>query len=47
MFVVAIMILAAIRPILKLTETIMKKIAGLLGGSLTAWWFTILTLKQK
>lgn len=44
MFVVAIMILAATRPILKLAETIMQKIAGLLGGSLTAWWFTILTL---
>lgn len=44
MFVVAIMILAATRPILKLTESIMQKIAGLLGGSLTAWWFTILTL---
>ena len=44
MFVVAIMILAATRPILKLAEMIMKKIAAILGGSLTAWWFTILTL---
>ena len=44
MFVVAIMILAATRPILKLAEMIMQKIAALLGGSLTAWWFTILTL---
>ena len=44
MFVVTIMILAATRPILKLSEMIMQKIAGLLGGSLTAWWFTILTL---
>lgn len=44
MFVVAIMILAATRPILKLAETIMQKIADVLGGTLTAWWFTILTL---
>jgi hypothetical protein len=44
LFVVVIMTLAATRPILKLSETIMWKIANLLGGSLTAWWFTILTL---
>ena len=42
-FVVVIMILASTRPILKLTESIMRKIANLLGGTLTAWWFTILT----
>lgn len=44
LFVVTIMTLAATRPILKLSETIMQKIAGLLGGSLTAWWLTILSL---
>jgi hypothetical protein len=44
LFVVVIMTLAATRPIIKLSETIMWKIANLLGGSLTAWWFTILTL---
>ena len=43
-FVVVIMALAATRPILKLSELIMAKIAGLLGGTLTAWWFTILTM---
>jgi Putative Na+/H+ antiporter len=43
-FVVVIMTLASTRPILKLTEQIMWKIANLLGGTLTAWWFTILTL---
>jgi hypothetical protein len=42
-FVVVIMTLASTRPILKLSELIMWKIADLLGGSLTAWWFTILT----
>ena len=43
-FVVVIMTLASTRPILKLSEQIMWKIADLLGGSLTAWWFTILTV---
>jgi Putative Na+/H+ antiporter len=43
-FVVVIMTLASTRPILKLTESIMLKAAGLLGGSLAALWFTILTL---
>ncbi len=43
-FVVVIMTLASTRPILKLAEQIMWKVANLLGGSLTAWWFTILTL---
>ena len=44
MFVVVIMTLASTRPILKLAETLMNKVAGLLGGSLTAWWISILTL---
>jgi Putative Na+/H+ antiporter len=43
-FVVVIMTLASTRPILKLAESIMLKVAGLLGGSLAALWFTILTL---
>jgi Putative Na+/H+ antiporter len=44
MFVVVIMTLAATRPILKLTETIMAHVAGLFGGTLKAWWLTILTI---
>jgi len=44
MFVVVIMTLAATRPILQLAESVMWKLANLLGGSLTAWWFTILTI---
>ena len=44
MFVVVIMTLAATRPILKFAELIMWKIAGLFGGTLKAWWFTILTI---
>ncbi len=43
LFVVVIMTLAATRPILRLAEASMQKIADLLGGTLTAWWFTILT----
>jgi hypothetical protein len=43
-FVVVIMTLASTRPILKLAEAFMNKVAGLLGGSLTAWWIAILTL---
>lgn len=44
MFVVAIMVLAATRPILKLSESLMRKIATLFGGTLNAWWMTILTI---
>jgi len=44
MFVVVIMTLASTRPILKLAERLMCKIADLLGGTLSAWWFTILTV---
>ncbi len=44
LFVVVIMTLASTRPILNLSGSIMWKIANLLGGTLTAWWFTILTL---
>ena len=44
LFVVVIMTLAATRPILRLSETIIRKIASLLGGSLTAQWLTTLTI---
>ncbi|MEM9727397.1 MAG: putative Na+/H+ antiporter [Myxococcota bacterium] len=44
MFVVVIMTLASTRPILRLSETVMSGIARLFGGTLTAWWLTILTL---
>ncbi len=42
LFVVTIMILASSRPILKLAELALEKIANIFGGSLTAWWMTIL-----
>ena len=42
MFVVVIMLLASTRPILKLSEGMLWKIANLFGGTLGAWWFTIL-----
>lgn len=44
MFVVVIMTLASTRPILKLSEGIIGSIATRFGGSLSAWWFTILTV---
>ena len=44
MFVVVIMTLAATRPILQITERFMWKIANVLGGTLTAWWWAILTI---
>jgi hypothetical protein len=44
MFVVTIMILASTRPILNFTEICMRRVADLLGGSLAAWWFTLLTV---
>ncbi len=44
LFVVVIMTLAATRPILRLSEQVMEKIAGLMGGSLVGWWLTILTI---
>ena len=44
LFVVVVMTLAATRPILRLSEAIIRKIARLLGGSLTAQWLTTLTI---
>jgi len=44
MFVVVIMALASSRPILKLSESIMSRIAAVFKGTLAAWWLTIMTL---
>jgi hypothetical protein len=43
-FVVVILSIAATRPIIVLAETTMHWIAQLLGGSLSAWWLTLLTI---
>jgi hypothetical protein len=43
-FVVIIMAISATRPVLQLAETIMRKIAGFGGGTVVAWWFSIMTL---
>jgi hypothetical protein len=43
-FVVVIMTLASTRPVLKLAESMMWKVAGIFGGTLAALWFTILTV---
>jgi hypothetical protein len=44
LFVVVIMTLAATRPILRLSENLIRRIANLLGGTLTAQWLTTLTI---
>ncbi len=44
MFVVVIMALASTRPILRISEAFMDRVARILGGSVKAWWFTVLTL---
>ncbi len=44
LFVVIIMAIAATRPIIRLSERIIGKIAGLFGGSPAAWWLSILTI---
>jgi hypothetical protein len=38
------MTLTSTRPILKISEIVMEKIANMLGGTLVAWWLSILTL---
>ena len=47
MFVVVIMTLAATRPILKLAEMALARVARLLGGTLKAWWLTLLSLEPS
>ena len=44
LFVVVIMTIAASRPILKFSEQVLSVVAALGKGSVTSWWFTILTL---
>ena len=44
LFVVVIMTLAATRPILRLSENLIRRVAKLLGGTLTAQWLTALTI---
>jgi hypothetical protein len=44
MFIVVIMTLASTRPILRFAEAALGKIAGLLGGTLSAQWLTTMTV---
>jgi len=44
LFVVVILALSATRPIIRLAEKLIHWCAKGLGGSLSAWWFTLLTV---
>ena len=44
LFVVVIMAIAATRPILHLSESLLGRVAAIGGGTPLAWWFSILTL---
>ncbi|MEC7838728.1 MAG: putative Na+/H+ antiporter [Chlamydiota bacterium] len=44
LFVVVVMTLASTRPIIKLTEDCLLYIAKIGGGTVKAWWWTILTI---
>lgn len=44
LFVVVILSLTASRPIVHIAETAMKWCAKCLGGSLSSWWFVVLTI---
>lgn len=43
-FVVVIMAIASSRPVLRVAEACLAKVAGLGGGSVAAWWLAILTI---
>lgn len=44
LFVVVIMAIAATRPILRLSESLLGRVAAIGGATPLAWWFSILTL---
>lgn len=44
LFVVVIVALTASRPIVHIAENVMHRLAEFFGGSLSAWWLTVLTI---
>ncbi|MFM1560019.1 MAG: putative Na+/H+ antiporter [Roseibacillus sp.] len=44
LFVIIVMAIAATRPIIRLSEQVVNRVAQVFGGSPAAWWFSILTL---
>jgi len=44
LFVVIIMAISATRPVIRISEKIVGKIAGLMGGGPAAWWLSVLTV---
>ncbi len=44
LFVVIIMAISATRPVIRIAEKIVGKIAGYMGGGAAAWWLSVLTV---
>jgi hypothetical protein len=44
LFVVVVLSLASTKPIVQFAETLLRAISQFFGGTVTAWWFTLLTL---
>ena len=44
LFVVIIMAISATRPVIRFAESIVGKVAKLMGGGAAAWWFAVLTI---
>jgi hypothetical protein len=44
LFVVVILALTSTRPIVALAESLLHRLANRLGGTLSCWWFTLLTV---
>ncbi len=44
LFVVIVMAISATRPVIRIAEKIVGKIAGLMGGGAAAWWLAVLTV---
>jgi len=44
LFVIVIMAIAASRPVIRLSEQALQKVADIGGGTATAWWLSVLTL---
>ncbi len=44
LFVVIVMAISATRPVIRISEKIVGKVAGFMGGGPAAWWLSVLTI---